>query len=322
MSSDQWLVLIASLPGPSGTLRMRVWRALKGGGAGILRDGVYGAGILRDGVYLLPAGTATEGLAREQAKQIQDAGGTAYVIDFTSDDGEQAETFQALFERSEDYRLWTDAVADLVKELRGMSEAEGRRRSARLRRELEAIVTIDYFPGSARERAEATLRELEAAVTARFSPDEPRPTEGVVPSRDPSEFQGRRWATRRRPWVDRVACAWLIRRFIDPEAQPSDCPDDAVGFDFDGATFSHVGDRVSFEVLLASFDLDDDAGLARIGALVHYLDVGGVPVPEADGFVTMLSGAKAARDDDDALLDAAGSLLDHLYAAYAGDPGR
>ena len=95
-----------------------------------------------------------------------------------------------------------------------------------------------------------------------------------------------------------------------------------MGFDFDGATFSHVGDRVSFEVLLASFGLDDDAGLARIGALVHYLDVGGVPVPEADGFVTMLSGAKAARDDDDALLDAAGSLLDHLYAAYAGDPGR
>jgi hypothetical protein len=318
MFNDQWLVLIASLPGPSGTLRMRVWRALKGGGAGILRDGVY----------LLPAGTATEGLAREQAKQIQDAGGSAYVIDFTCDDGEQAETFQALFERSEDYRLWTGAVADLVKELRGMSEAEGRRRSARLRRELEAIVAIDYFPGSARERAEATLRELEAAVTARFSPDEPGPAEGAVPSRDPSEFQGRRWATRRRPWVDRVACAWLIRRFIDPEAQflwlahPSDCPDDAVGFDFDGATFSHVGDRVSFEVLLASFGLDDDAGLARIGALVHYLDVGGVPVPEADGFVTMLSGAKAARDDDDALLDAAGSLLDHLYTAYAGDPGR
>lgn len=318
MFDNQWLILIASLPGPSGALRMRVWRALKGGGAGILRDGVY----------LLPAGAATEALVREQAEQVRGAGGSAYVVDFTSDGGDQAEEFRALFERSEDYRLWTDAVADLVNALRGMGEVEGRRRSARLRRELEAIVAIDYFPGSARERAEATLRELEAAVNGRFSPDEPGPAEGEVPSRDRAEFQGRRWATRGRPWVDRLASAWLIRRFIDHEAQflwlarPADCPDDAVGFDFEGATFSHVGDRVSFEVLLASFGLDDDAALARIGALVHYLDVGGVPVPEADGFVTMLAGAKAGRDDDDALLDAAGSLLDHLYAAYTGEHGR
>src|SRR3546814_6533704 len=81
--------------------------------------------------------------------------------------------------------------------------------------------------------------------------------------------------------VDRLACAWLIHRFIDSQARflwlesPALCPADALGFDFDGATFTHIEARVSFEVLLASFGLDQP-GLRRIGALVHYLDVGGV----------------------------------------------
>ncbi len=317
MLPERWILLIASLPGPSGALRMRVWRALKAGGAGILRDGVY----------LLPAGGETEALARVQGEQIREAGGSAYVIDFASDDGRQSAHFRGLFDRSEEYRGWAEAVGGLVGDLRDLNEVEGRRRSARLRRELEAISAIDYFPGAARARAQATLRDLEAAVNGRFSPDEPEPIDGTVPSRAPQDFQGRRWATRANPWVDRVASAWLIRRFIDREAQflwlthPAECPEDAVGFDFDGAEFSHVGDRVSFEVLLASFGLENDAALARIGALVHYLDVGGVPVPEADGFVTMLAGAKAAEEGDDALLDAAGRLLDHLYAAYGEERG-
>jgi hypothetical protein len=297
---------------------MRVWRALKAGGAGILRDGVY----------LLPAGGETEALARVQGEQIREAGGSAYVVEFTSDDDGRSAHFRGLFDRAEEYRGWTEAVAELVAGLRELNETEGRRRSARLRREVEAIIAIDYFPGPARDRAQATLRDLEAAVNGRFSPDEPESIEGTVPSRQLRDFQGRRWATRENPWVDRVASAWLIRRFIDHEAQfpwlahPADCPVDAVGFDFDGAAFSHVGDRVSFEVLLASFGLEDDIALGRIGALVHYLDVGGVPVPEADGFVTMLTGAKAAADGDDALLDAASRLLDHLYAAYAEEKVR
>src|SRR6185295_1054419 len=134
--------------------------------------------------------------------------------------------------------------------------------------------------------------------------------------------RGRTWATRRRLWVDRVASAWLIRRHIDPEARfrwlasPSACPKGALGFDFDGAAFSHVGDRVTFETLLASFGLDDDPGLARLGALVHQLDVGGEPVPEAVGFEAVLSGARERLDDDDALLAEMSVVLDSLYAHF------
>lgn len=313
MTHSDWHLLITRLPGASGTRRMRVWRALK----------ASGAGILRDGVYLLPAGPDTETVLRAQAREVEDAGGSAHLITFACRDEAEQRRYRRLFDRSEEYRDWAAEVTALVRGLGEAGEAECRRRATRLRGELEQIAATDYFPGPGRDRAAATLRDLETAINARFSPDEPTPGTGALPAVEQAAFQARRWATRRNLWVDRVACAWLIRRFIDRDAEflwlarTGDCPQDAVGFDFDGATFTHVGDRVSFEVLLASFGLDGDPALARIGSLVHYLDVGGVPVAEADGFVAMLAGAKDTSVDDDALLDAAGALLDHLYAAYA-----
>jgi hypothetical protein len=140
---------------------------------------------------------------------------------------------------------------------------------------------------------------------------------------DPTKYQGRIWATRARPWADRLASAWLVKRCIDPQAKflwlksPKDCPKRAVGFDFDGAEFTHVGAKVTFEVLLASFGLNGDPALERIGTLIHFLDVGGVPVPEAAGLEALLHGARDALRDDDALLAEAGRLLDYLYAHYA-----
>jgi hypothetical protein len=128
-------------------------------------------------------------------------------------------------------------------------------------------------------------------------------------------------------WVDRVASAWLIRRFIDPDAkflwlaQPADCPKKALGFDFDGATFTHVGDRVSFETLMASFGLEDDSALARLAAIVHHLDVGGEPVPEAVGFEAVMTGARERLEDDDALLAEMSNVLDSLYAHFRRAPG-
>jgi hypothetical protein len=189
---------------------------------------------------------------------------------------------------------------------------------------LAEIQRVDFFPGVATERAHAAVGALATEINRRFSPQEPSPGIGTVQRLDAAAFQGRLWATRRHLWVDRVASAWLIRRFIDPEARflwlagPSDCPANALGFDFDGAAFSHVGDRVTFEDLVASFGLDADAGLARLGQLVHYLDVGGLPVPEAAGFEAVLAGLREASIDDDALLAAATPLLDALYRTYSG----
>ena len=135
------------------------------------------------------------------------------------------------------------------------------------------------------------------------------------------------WVTRARPKVDRIACPWLIRRFIDPKAKfrwlkkPKDCPKTALGFDFDGAEFTHIGARVTFEVLAASFGLDNDRAITRLGALVHYLDVGGIAVPEAAGFAAIMAGARAQQTDDDKLLQSMSAVLDALYASYSELPG-
>jgi hypothetical protein len=134
--------------------------------------------------------------------------------------------------------------------------------------------------------------------------------------------RGRTWVTRANVKVDRIASAWLIRRFIDPDARflwletPQDCPVDAIGFDFDGATFTHTDHRVTFEVLLTSFDLAADPALTRLGVLVHSLDVGGVPVPEAAGFEAILIGMRASGADDDQILTAMTSVLNALYSAF------
>ena len=123
--------------------------------------------------------------------------------------------------------------------------------------------------------------------------------------------------------LDRLASAWLIKRFIDREARfawferPSERPKGAVGFDFDGAEFTHVKNRVTFEVLAASFGLDEDPALAAVGAAVHFLDVGGIPVADAKGLETLLRGAKEKAKSDDALLAEAMRIFDLFYSAYA-----
>ena len=86
-----------------------------------------------------------------------------------------------------------------------------------------------------------------------------------------------------------------------------------LGFDFDGARFTHVGARVSFEVLLASFGLEQDARLSRLGTVVHYLDAGGIPAPEAGGLEAVLAGLRELHADDNTLLDLACTVFDALF---------
>jgi hypothetical protein len=136
-----------------------------------------------------------------------------------------------------------------------------------------------------------------------------------------ADYQGRTWATRKRPWVDRLATAWLVQRFVDKAPKfiwledPKKCPAKALGYDFDGARFTHVGDKVTFEVVAATFSLEGDPGIRSIGQLVHYIDIGGIPVDEAPGFELLVRGLQAQHKSDDALLEAALPLFDTLYAA-------
>ena len=299
---SNWLLLITTLPTKNATARMRLWRAVK----------AHGCATLRDGVYLLPAQPRTEHALARLAADTAEAGGSAHLLRMASHDAEQETAFRKLFDRSGDYRALLDAIAACPKR-----EAAALKVLKGLRREFEAIAATDYFPGEARRQAENALMAREATATG-----EPASIAGRIRRLAGTDFQGRTWATRKHLWVDRMASAWLIRRFIDRKAsflwldEPKRCPKRALGFDFDGAAFTHVGGRVTFEVLAASFGLDADPALARIAQIVHCLDVGGVPVAEAAGIEAVLAGLRAAAPDDDKLLAEASRVFDGLYRNY------
>jgi len=109
----------------------------------------------------------------------------------------------------------------------------------RLRREYDETRAIDFFPADAALEAESAWQDLAHRIEDLLSPGEPRAAQVPVKRLDPAKYRGRTWATRRQLWVDRVASAWLIRRFIDPEARfnwlakPADCPKSALGFDLE-----------------------------------------------------------------------------------------
>jgi hypothetical protein len=312
-AAPAWLLLVTNLSGHNPTLRMRLWRALK----------AAGAGLLRDGAYLLPNGERSRQVLEEQGSEIKAAGGLVQVLSFDAESPEQNAELVALFDRTEDYAEAIDRLDALKGELTKLGEPEARQRLAGVAREMAAIVARDFFPAEPRKQMEGALADAEIALNTRFAPDEPHAAHRKIKPRERKDYRGRTWATRERLWIDRVASAWLIRRFIDPKAKflwlkrLKDCPKAAVGFDFDGAEFTHADSKVTFEVLLSSFRLEQDAGLARLGALVHHLDVGGIPIAEAPGFATIMAGARSIQPDDDALLKAMTPVLDSLYAGYA-----
>lgn len=315
---NRWLLLIASLPTSGATPRMRLWRAIK----------ALGCVPLRDGAYLLPAAPEHSTALEELADLTNAEGGQAWIVDVAPRSETDAAAFESLFDRSQEYAELARSLAQARKRLSSQTPAEVSRTVRKFGKDLAALQRIDFFPDEAAIVAMAAWSDFEDAANTILSPDEPRAKPGAIVRLEPDDFQGRLWATRRNLWVDRVASAWLIQRFIDRQARflwldtPGDCPPEALGFDFDDAAFTHVDDKVTFEVLLASFGLDQNRGLSRIAALVHCLDVGGSSSPEAAGFEAMLAGARSRLADDDALLIEIGAVLDSLQVHFekAGAP--
>jgi hypothetical protein len=312
MSNPAWLLFILTLQGQQPAVRMRVWRALKS----------LGTAVLRDGVYLLPNRKEFLEPLQLQSEEVVASGGSAQILEVAARDEIQEAQFRELFDRTADYEKLIQEMSSAKKGLGKSDIATLSTRMARLARDFEAIAMQDFFPGAAREQARDALDTLAASANALLSPDEPHAKAGAIPRADRADYQGRTWATRARPWADRLASAWLIKRFIDPRAKllwlksPRDCPKRAVGYDFDGAEFTHIGPKVTFEVLLSSFGLEGDPALERIGSLIHYLDIGGVPIPEAAGLEGILRGAQRIIVDDNSLVDEAGKLFEFLYDHY------
>ena len=306
-----WLLLAATLPSAPSALRVRVWRSLR----------ATGCAPLRDGVYLLPAEAPTAPDLHALEATIAEAGADSHLLALRARDAEQEAGFLALFDRSAAYGELAQKLKAARATSRHAAPAEQRQLLRTLERQLEAIVAVDFFPGEAKDDTERGLATLAGEIHRRQSPGEPSPSGGAVGRLTREAFAGKVWATRKRPWIDRLATAWLVRRFVDDQATfvwldaGSKPPRGALGFDFDGARFTHVGDKVTFEVVAEAFGLRDDPGVERVGQLVHYVDIGGIPVDEAAGVEAIVRGLHSRHADDDALLAAALPLFDSLYAA-------
>jgi hypothetical protein len=313
---NHWLVLTATLPTHPSALRVRVWRALK----------TTGAGTLREGVYLLPSTAPTAQALWDIERVIHGNGADAHMLEVSARDEAQEKAFQGLFDRSELYAELLQSIKDARKTIKSASEAELHKALRGLEQQLHTVHANDFFHGKSGETTAAALSALRGEVEQHLSPGEPIPRAEVIERQAIERFQGRTWASRKRPWVDRLASAWLIQRFIDKKPKfvwlddPKKCPKAALGFDFDNARFTHVGDKVTFEVLAYTFGLETDVAIQRLGELVHYIDIGGIAVDEAAGVETIVRGLQAQHNKDGALLDGSFSIFDALYAAFKVHP--
>ena len=306
-SAADWLLCVASMPADDPATRMRVLRTLES----------LGTTVLREGVYLLPETEANRQSLETLAEYIVKTHGAAHVLRVSAASPAQREAFIRLFDRSARYE-------DLIKTVESLSIGYGQSDPSAIarvlhkqRREFEAIAALDFFPTRTRELAQAALAKADAAVRRLLFPAGPQPGLGAG-----EKLLGRTWATRKPLWADRLACAWLIRRFVDPEARllwlekSETAPPEAIGFGFEGAHFTNSEDRVTYEQMLASFKLGDNPALAKIGGIVHFLEIRGTTVPEAAGVQTLLQGALRRSPSERHLLGEVEKTFDLLYEAY------
>lgn len=296
-------LLISSLPTQNSTARMRVWRSLK----------ASGAATVRDGVYLLPI-THSEKF-EAIAQDVISEQGSAYVF--------QAEApfnleVAPLFNRNEEYEALHKQLVDLNQSQSESEKKELLKQVRKLRKNFDALVEIDYFPNETQSQIQSELISLEQSIARLGEVNEPISTQEKIKRLLKKDYQNQVWATRKHPWIDRLASAWLIKNFIDKSPQflwlesPSECPTYALGYDFDGATFTHIDNLVTFEVLLHSFELETPA-LKKIAEIVHYLDVGGFEPPEAIGIEKVIQGLRSQISNDDQLFELANYIFDGLY---------
>jgi hypothetical protein len=309
-----WHVLVTQLP-EEANARMRILRMLE----------AMGCGILRDSVFVLPdTAGARQGLPK-LGEHISANGGSHHLLTVHSDEAQSA-VFSRLFDRAARYVQLIKTVESLRSGFGVADPTSISRTVIKLKREFEDITTLDFFPNESRDRAERTLAAAQADVRKLLFPQtaDNSTTQRLIARQ---RYFHRIWVTRAPLWADRLASAWLIRRFIDAEGtilwgdRQTPVPETAVSFGFEGANFCNTATQVTYEVLLETFNLRDPA-LKRIAGIIHALDVGGSTVPEAAGVESLLQGAQRRAPDEQSLLAETEKTFDLLYDAYFELPAK
>lgn len=310
MTQQQLLLLLVGLPPTPSSLRVRVWRRLRS----------LGAVPLKRSAYLLPDTAERYEDFQWLAQEIQRDGGDATLIRVQEIENVAPAEVRRLFHepRDQDYKLLAARYRKLLQNLDRKSEAARARAQeefGRLAKEHQRIRDIDYFdaPGG------AEVRRLEEAITMRTRRPETARREEPA-SLDLTKLRGKRWVTRPRPHIDRIASAWLIKRFIDPDAvfvfaPPAEFPPEAIPFDAPGVELTHYGEDCTFETLIKRARLRDRR-LVRLAELVHEADLrdGKYPNEEARGIDVAIRALLAASPDDHQVLAQGMSMFEGLYA--------
>jgi len=307
-TSREWLLIFYSVPSHPVSNRMMIWRKLA----------KVGAVQLKGAVYILPATEEHEEFLQWLIGEVKSMGGDGAFVRSaeirTMTDADIRRLFSTQADK-EYHRLEKslDVVERKIQSIRkGTKSEEGKRLAdqvAKFTKEFDGVAKRDFFETSTGKAMKKRIQAVEAGLrdAGKKSPAEA----ASVVARRPQDYQGKIWATRKNPFIDRMASAWLIKRFIDPKASftfiderdVASLDDSTMAFDVRGAAFTHVGDLCTFEVLVKSFGIKDKA-VKKIAEIVHDLDVKDDKYgkPEATGVEDILAGIrKTAKNDADGL---------------------
>jgi hypothetical protein len=312
----RWWVLAFQLPAQPAYARVKIWRRLQ----------AVGAASFKNALYLMPATDEALEDFEWTLREVRDAGGEGLILDARAVQGFTDEEIIAIFDaaREEQYRAIAEEIrafsARFERKRNPPTAEEAATQHARFHGRISAIEAIDFFQANGREQVRALLRELEPR---NISVD----TLGAEPAMETEKLtslRGRTWVTRANVHVDRMASAWLIRRWVDPDARfkwvadrnyrPADSE---IRFDMYQAEFTHKGDQCTFEVLLGRLELKDSA-LSAIAEIIHDLDLKDQKFgrKEAAGVQQLLAGIVASQPADDARIERAANLFDDLYHSF------
>jgi hypothetical protein len=301
-SSNQWVLLLYSLPTNRGTARVSLWRQLKR----------CGALPLKTSAYLLPDRPEHHERLQWLAQQVRDGGGEATIIHVTQIEGLKHEDIVRQFNeaRAEDYAALLAALNEFIAQNKKQASETLPTDLEKLTRQFEEIRKIDFFDCARAQDAQMLLKRAAGLRTAKVK---------AVQTLTAKGFASRTWLTRPRPEIDRVGSAWLIRKFIDPKASFVFGTDpakhqNAIPYDMFEVEFSHHGEDCTFETLVKRFGITDKA-IHKIAEMVHDADLedGKFQTTECIGIDRVLKGWGKSGLTDEELLKRGGECFDALY---------
>jgi hypothetical protein len=294
-----------------------------------------GAISVKNSVYVLPASEQALEDFHWLLREIEQGGGEGMVCEAHLIDGLDDQEVQALFDtaRDADYEKIAANLRTIGAKLRKKKKASAedlldlKNLVTKLRRQSAEVNAIDFFGAKGRMIVEGLFSEIEGRLMEAEAIDE---KEEPTPKTNPAELTGKTWVTRKGVHVDRIACAWLVRRFIDPEAgfkfvsaKEYTAEPGEIRFDMFKGEFTHVGDRCPFEVLLERIGLDDRA-LRAIAEIVHDIDLKDAKFgrEQTAGIAHVIAGICTSQKDDLVRIERGSALFDDTYEYFRRRRGR